>query len=79
MWYHYAMYVTKEQIVIRNGMKLDDMLYLCNRANLSKLSADRMIMKYVHGLTIKEIADKEGVEPESIKASLRRSRKAIQS
>lgn len=79
MWYYYAQYVTKEEIVIRSGMKREDLIYLCERANLTKLATDRMLLKYVEGKSTKEIAVIEGVELESIKSSIRRSRKAIQS
>lgn len=79
MWYYYAKYVTKEEIVIRSGMKREDLIYLCERANLTKLATDRMLLKYVEGKSTKEIAVIEGVELESIKSSIRRSRKAIQS
>lgn len=79
IWYFYAQYVTKEEIVIRSGMKREDLIYLCERANLTKLATDRMLLKYVEGKSTKEIAVIEGVELESIKSSIRRSRKAIQS
>lgn len=77
MWYHYNQYVSKENIVIRSGMKYEDMLYLCERANLTKLASDRMIKHYVNGMTIKEIAALENSEIETVKVSIHRSRKAI--
>lgn len=79
MWYYYAKYGTKEDIVIHNGMKREDLIYLCEKANLTKIATDRMIMKYVEGKTVKEIAEIESLEIDSIKSSLHRSRKAIQS
>jgi hypothetical protein len=79
MWYYYAKYGTKENIVIHNGMKREDLIYLCEKANLTKIATDRMIMKYVEGKTVKEIAEIESLEIDSIKSSLHRSRKAIQS
>lgn len=49
----------------------------CNRAKLSKDATDRLILRYIKGLHIKEIADIECVEEETIKQSIRRSRRKL--
>lgn len=55
----------------------DKLLYLCQKANLTKNATDRMIMKYIENLSYQEIADKECVDIDTIKKSINRSRKKI--
>lgn len=50
---------------------------VCLEANISKINTQRLIMRYVQKLKIKEIADIENVEEDSINHALVRSRKQI--
>lgn len=50
---------------------------LCLEANLSKEATKRMILRYVDKMSIKEIAKLEFVEEETIKQSIRRSKRKI--
>lgn len=68
-----------ENIVIRK-VKLSDLetlTSLCNKAHLTEIATKRMIMRYVEKKKIKEIADIEKVEIETIKQSIRRSKRKI--
>lgn len=55
----------------------DKLKTLCRNANLTELATNRMILKYVKGMSYQEIADLECVDVESIKKSINRSRKKI--
>lgn len=50
---------------------------LCKEANLTPLATKRMIMRYVEGKTLREIANIECVEEESIKKEFKRYRKKL--
>lgn len=68
-----------ERVVI-NSSNLADLDYLtniCNEAGLSELSTNRMIMRYVEKKTYKEIAQIEFVDEESIRKSIKRSKKKL--
>ena len=53
------------------------LLELCAKANLSKLQTDRLVMRYIERKTIKEIANIECVNEDSIKKALSRSKKEL--
>lgn len=55
----------------------DKLNTLCRNANLTELATNRMILKYVKGMSYQEIADLECVDVESVKKSINRSRKKI--
>lgn len=49
----------------------------CQEAHISKIATNRLVLKYIKGVTIKEIALMENVEEDAIKQSLRRSRRKL--
>lgn len=49
----------------------------CKQALLTKLATERVILRYCYNMSIDEIAIKECVEYETIKQSLRRSRRKL--
>lgn len=55
----------------------DKLLALCQKANLTQNSTDRMVMKYVERKSYQEIAGIECVDVDTIKKSINRSRKKI--
>ena len=55
----------------------DKLLEACKNANLSNLATNRLILKYIDGLKIKEIAELENVEEITILQSIRRSRRKL--
>jgi hypothetical protein len=55
----------------------DKLLEACKNANLSSLATTRLILKYIDGLKVKEIADLENVEEITILQSIRRSRRKL--
>lgn len=55
----------------------DKLNTLCRNANLTELATNRMILKYIKGMSYQEIADLECVDVESVKKSINRSRKKI--
>lgn len=56
---------------------LETLSKLCSEAKLTDNATKRMIMKYVEKKTYREIADIECVDEETIKQSIKRSRKKI--
>lgn len=68
-----------ERIVITK-FSLSNLEYLkslCQEAKLSELATRRLIMRYVEKKTIKEIAEIECTEEETIKQSIKRSKKKL--
>ena len=55
----------------------DRLIEICKIAHLSKLSTNRLILRYIENKSIKEIADIEGVEEGTISISLMRSRNKL--
>lgn len=68
-----------ERAIIRkvNLSHIGTLTLLCMEANLTDNATKRMIMKYVEHKTYKEIADIECVDEDSIKSSIRRSRRKL--
>lgn len=64
--------ITKETLKDYNTLNT-----LCKEANLTEQATKRMIMKYVENKKYSEIADIECVDEESIKSSIRRSRRKL--
>lgn len=68
-----------ERVIIKRS-KLNDikaLKVLCKEANLSEIATKRLEMKYIEKKTYSEIAKIECVEEESIKQSIRRSRRKL--
>ena len=55
----------------------DKLLLACKEAKLTKEATNRLIMKYIDGLKIREIAELESVEELTISQSIRRSRRKL--
>ena len=55
----------------------DKLLFLCEKAKLTKNATDRMVLKYIENKTYQEIADIECVDIDTIKKSINRSRKKL--
>ena len=55
----------------------DELLEACKNAKLTKEATNRLILKYIDGLKIKQIADLEKVEETTIWQSIRRSRRKL--
>ena len=55
----------------------DELLEACKNAKLTKEATNRLILKYINGLKIKQIADLEKVEETTIWQSIRRSRRKL--
>lgn len=60
--------------ILKDKAKL---LEACKNANLTNLATNRLVLKYVDGLKVREIADLENVEEITILQSIRRSRKKL--
>ena len=56
---------------------LDNLNYLCDEFNITDLAKERLIMRYVKKMSIKEIAEIEFTEEETIKQSIRRSKRKM--
>lgn len=55
----------------------DTLLILCAEANLTQEATNRMVMRYIDKLKVREIASIEYVEEKTIKESLRRSKRKM--
>lgn len=68
-----------ERIVVENSSlkNRENLEYLCNKYNITELAKQRLIMRYIEKKSIKEIAMIENVEVETIKQSIRRSKRAM--
>lgn len=68
-----------ERSVIENSSlkNRDNLEYLCSKYNITELAKQRLIMRYIEKKSIKEIAMIENVEYETIKQSIRRSKRSI--
>lgn len=55
----------------------DELLEACRNAKLTKEATNRLILKYIDGLKIKQIADLEKVEETTIWQSIRRNRRKL--
>lgn len=60
--------------ILKDKAKL---LEACKNANLTNLATNRMILKYIDGLKVREIAYLENVEEITILQSIRRSRRKL--
>lgn len=65
-----------ERIIVKESKLRDEktLLALCEEAKLTKEATNRMILRYIKKLKVREIADLECVEEKTIKESLRRSK-----
>ena len=61
-------------LILKDNVKL---LEACKNANLTNLATNRLVLKYIDGLKVKEIADLENVEEITILQSIRRSRRKL--
>lgn len=68
-----------EKVIIKKNIfnNLKSLKALCNEANLTEIATNRMIMKYVEKKTYIEIAEIENVEEDTIKQSIKRSKRKI--
>lgn len=55
----------------------DYLMELCDKYKITKSAKDRLIMRYVHRKSIKEIAAIESVDESTIKQSLRRTKRTL--
>lgn len=55
----------------------EELLKACTKANLTKEATNRMILRYIEGLHVKEIAKLENVEESTVTQSIRRSRRKL--
>lgn len=60
--------------ILKDKVKL---LEACKNANLTNLATNRLVLKYIDGLKVREIADLENVEEITILQSIRRSRRKL--
>lgn len=68
----------ERQIINKNILtNKDHVIGICKEFGISKSATNRLILHYVEGLTIQEIANRECVEQETIKQSIRRTRRKI--
>lgn len=65
-----------ERIIVKESKLRNEktLLALCEEAKLTKEATNRMILRYIKKLKVREIADLECVEEKTIKESLRRSK-----
>lgn len=54
-----------------------ELLEACKNANLTKEATNRLVLRYIDGLHIKEIAELENVEETTVCQSIRRSRRKL--
>ena len=68
-----------ERVIVKVSKLRDEktLLKLCEEANLTKEATNRMYLRYIKGLKVREIADLECVEEKTIKESLRRSKRKM--
>lgn len=68
-----------EKILINKSILKDKvkLLEACKNANLSNLATTRLVLKYIDGLKVREIAELENVEEITILQSIRRSRRKL--
>ena len=68
-----------ERTISLNAILKDEtkLLKACTNANLTKEATNRMVLRYIKGKNIREIAHIESVEESTIWQSLRRSRRKI--
>ena len=68
-----------ERTISLNAILKDEtkLIQACTNANLSKDATNRMILRYIKGKHIRDIAYMEHVEESTIWQSLRRSRKKL--
>lgn len=68
-----------ERIIVKNSKLRNEetLLALCKEANLTEEATNRMILRYIKGLKVREIAELECVEEKTIKESLRRSKRKM--
>lgn len=60
--------------VLKDKVKL---LEACRNANLTKEATNRLVLRYIDGLHIKQIAELENVEEATVWQSIRRSRRKL--
>lgn len=65
---------TSTKYILKDETKL---LEACKNANLTKDAANRLVLRYIKGLHIKEIAELENVEEATVWQSIRRSRRKL--
>lgn len=65
-----------ERVIINQDILKDKnrLLALCNEYNISEEATKRLVMRYIDGMKIREIAEIECVEEKTIKESIRRSK-----
>ena len=68
-----------EKVIVNKSIlnDKDKLLLACKNANLTKSATNRLVLKYVDGMKIKEIAEIENVEEITILQSIRRSRRKL--
>lgn len=55
----------------------EKLIEACNRAKITKEATNRLLLKYIEGLKVKEIAELEKVEEATVWQSIRRSRRKL--
>lgn len=55
----------------------EELLVACRNANLTKEATNRLVLRYIEGMKVKQIADLENVEELTISQSIRRSRRKL--
>lgn len=75
--YYFDKFVKLSTEVITYGIEEEQLRQKCKLVMLTKYATERMVMRYCYNMTIDEIANEEKVEYETIKQSLRRSRKKL--
>jgi len=66
-----------KNLPISFGMNEDDLRNKCKQAHLTKLATERIVQHYAHYYTAEELALMEHVEVDTIKQSLKRSRRKL--
>ena len=70
-------YMRIKNLPITFGMNENDLRNKCKQAHLTKLATERIVQHYAHYYTAEELALMEHVEVDTIKQSLKRSRRKL--